>query len=122
MEHHVFEQLAKQTRLSEKSIVMARKVMIDGITLAEVGRTHHVSRQRVKQVVDRITRQQKIVNQLPENWKAKTIVLPPEWLTLIGYLDSRVKQKKGIHVREKRQKPPLDDEMLAILASVIAGK
>ncbi len=122
MDKILFETLASKTNMREKSVAMARRILVDGESFSAVAREYNVTRQRARQAANRITRQEKIVCKMPEEWQAKTVVLPHEWVNFIGYIDSKVREKKGIFVRVKRGKPELDGEMMTILAGVLAGK
>lgn len=122
MDKVLFNELKQQTKMKKRSIQMARRVLVDGKSFSAVAREYGVTRQRTRQAALRITQQEKIVSKIPNDWKTKTVVLPNEWTDVIGYIDSKVREKQGVHVRTKREKPELDPEMIAILASVLAGK
>jgi len=122
MDKTLFNELASRTHMSEKSIKMAERILVEGENISAVAREYGVSRQRARQVAERITQQEKRVCKMPEDWRAKTVVLPHEWVDVIGYIDSKVREKKGVYVRVKRGKPELDGEMVTILAGVLAGK
>jgi hypothetical protein len=122
MDKILFDALASKTNMREKSISMAKKILLDGESFSAVAREYGVSRQRARQAANRITRQEKIICKMPDNWHVKTIVLPHEWVDVIGYIDSKVKEKEGVFVRVKRGKPELDGDMVTILAGILAGK
>lgn len=122
MDKSLFDTLASKTNMREKSVAMAQRILVDGKSYSVVAREYNVSRQRARQAAQRIIRQEKIVCKMPENWQVKTVVLPREWTDMIAYIDSKVREKKGVYVRVKRSKPELDEEIVAILAGVLAGK
>ena len=122
MDKSLFDELASRTNMSEKNRQLAKKILVAGENISAVAREYNVSRQRARQVAERITKQEKMVSKMPEDWRVKTVVLPHEWVDVIGYIDSKVREKKGVYVRVKRGKPELDGEMVTILAGVLAGK
>jgi hypothetical protein len=122
MDKILFDALASKPNMREKSIAMAKKILVDGESFSVAAREYGVTRQRARQAAHRITKQEKIICKMPDDWRAKTIVLPHEWVDVIGYIDSKVREKEGVFVRVKRGKPELDGEMVTILAGVLAGK
>jgi len=122
MDRMLFDQLKQQTKMKKKSIQMARSVLVEGKSFSAVAREHGVTRQRTRQATLRITQQEKIVSNIPKAWKTKTVVLPSEWTDVIGYIDSKVREKQGVYVRTKRGKPELDPEMVKVLAGILSGK
>ena len=122
MDKILFDELRQQTKMNKKATQMAKRVLVDGKSFSAVAREYGVTRQRTRQAALRITQQEKIVSKIPNDWKTKTVVLPYEWTDVIGYIDSKVREKQGVYVRTKRAKPELDPEMVKLLAGILSGK
>lgn len=62
-------------RMALDSIDIARLVLVDGMTQAEVATTHNMSRQRVFGILERF---QKAAQAIPAGWRKVEVWLPPE--------------------------------------------
>jgi len=62
-------------RMAADSIDVARRVLVDGLTQAEVATTYNMSRQRVFGILQRF---QMASQSVPHGWRKVEVWLPPE--------------------------------------------
>ncbi len=62
-------------RMALDSIDIARMVLLEGMTQAEVATTHNMSRQRVFGILERF---QKAAQAIPQGWRKVEVWLPPD--------------------------------------------
>jgi len=84
-------------RMTEKTVQLARDVLVSGLGLAEAGEKVGLTRQRVKMLVDRVLA---VRDEIPADWQKVDIWLPREEAAKILDIEARAKEK----VRAKRTK------------------
>lgn len=75
-----FERVARHTRLTPKSLAIAREVLVEGKEMAEVGTRHHVTRQRVMAIRDRFYSAYLHNSMYPPGWVRASVCAPKEML------------------------------------------
>lgn len=78
----------KLGRMALDSIDIARLVLVDGLTQAEVATTHAMSRQRVFGILERF---QKAAQAVPAGWRKVEVWLPPELADQVEVLARRAR-------------------------------
>jgi hypothetical protein len=77
-------------RMTEKTVQLARDVLVSGQGLAEAGEKVGLTRQRVKMLVDRVLA---VRDEIPADWKKIDIFLPREEAAKVRAIEARAKEK-----------------------------
>lgn len=75
-----FERVARNTRMKEKSLQIAREVLIDGKDMAEVSARYNLTRQRVLAIRDTFFSAYLQNSMFPPDWQRASICAPREML------------------------------------------
>jgi hypothetical protein len=75
-----FERVARNTRLTEKSLQIAREVLVDGKDLAEVAPRYQLTRQRVMAIRDKFFSAYLQNSMFPPDWQRASVCAPREML------------------------------------------
>ncbi|HET7675658.1 MAG TPA: hypothetical protein VFL54_09075 [Gammaproteobacteria bacterium] len=73
-----FDRAAARTRMRSRSLAMARRYLVDGMTnYAAIAREFNVHATTVEEKVRRIRREVRLLARVPAGWTVKTVVVPP---------------------------------------------
>lgn len=98
-----FQSAARRSRLSEKGISAAHRVLVARESQSAVSRDIDVSREKVRQYCHAIYRRHVAHTSCPEGWISTTICLPREHLKEILTLEAKLRMDY------ERKRPPLEE-------------
>jgi len=75
-----FERVARNTRLKEKSVVIAREILVEGKDMAEVAARYQLTRQRVMAIRDKFYSAYLRNSMFPPDWVRASVCAPQEML------------------------------------------
>lgn len=81
--------LPRMQKHSLQSIEIARKVLVENKTQAEIARLYKITPQRVNNMLSRI---KKSIEQVPLNWKEVHVWLPPEKAKIVYRMEAKAKE------------------------------
>jgi hypothetical protein len=75
-----FDRVARNTRLTEKSLVIAREILVEGKDMAEVASRYQLTRQRVMAIRDKVFSAYLRNSMFPPDWVRASVCAPQEML------------------------------------------
>ena len=79
------------SRMNEKSLTMARAILVDGQSQVSVARAHGLKKQWISELVNKMRNYIDAAEPVPEGWTADTVVLPPDEWPKVRRIESRAK-------------------------------
>lgn len=77
-------------RLALDTVQIAREVLVDDDSQADVARRHGISRQRVNSAVNRVIA---AANEIPADWERVEVWLPPELAANVRQVEAEARSK-----------------------------
>jgi hypothetical protein len=119
MDKQTFDDLAAQTRLGERALKMAEDYLCNGMKASQIAKREGVSGKLVYQAVNRIVRQQRLINHYPENWITVTVTLPKIWAQLVIYIQTLEHVKAGLLAKSEPRLPEFELSDIAELSKLV---
>ncbi len=98
MDANTFDRLAAKTRLTERSLRMARAILVEGLGAAEAGRGEGLTRQRAADAAQRVLRELRAEGGYPSGWETVTVVVPGDVAAQIEDLARDARRAAGLQV------------------------
>lgn len=96
-----FENAIKHSRVSQKGIIAAKKVLVEKISQAQVAQEIGVSREKVRQYCFSIYTKHIKTNSCPPGWISTTVCLPIKNIKEIQLLEKKMR----LELERKTNKP-----------------
>jgi hypothetical protein len=109
MNEQLFDEQASKTRLTERSRAMARAILVDGRTPAEVGSEYGVSRQRAADAARRVVDAADRNREIPADWQRVTVRVHPGLVKVVRYLERMARFRAGLGPEPEAQQLRQDD-------------
>lgn len=102
-----FQEAARRSRLSQKGIDAARKVLVLRESQSSVSRDIGVSREKVRQYCHAIYRRHAAHSSCPDGWISTTVCLPKAEIKAIMALEARLRMEHECRAGEARKPKPV---------------
>lgn len=122
MDKGEFILLVKQTKLKYNSIRFAYRSLVLGDKNSYIANIYGVKRQLVEQAKNRVLRQQKIAQNMPDTWASVSVSLPIELIEVVKWLEERAKYKNGLRIKTPKKPPALSTENIELLSNLLCSK
>lgn len=119
MDKQTFDELAAQTRMQERALKMAEDYLCNGIKMSQIAKREGVKWSLVHQAVNRIIRQQHLINRYPDDWTTLTVTLPKTWAQLVAYIQTAEHEKAGLLVKSVPKLPEFELKDIAELSKLV---
>ncbi len=119
MNKTLFIELAEKTGQKQKAKNLAYAVLVEEKRVSEVAAEYQISRQSVEHAVNRIVRQERMVNEIPDEWVKLSVFLPTGLAKAVLWIQEQEKHKAGVIVRTKLNRPSLTVEQIELLADLM---
>ena len=98
MTNDEFDRYAARTRLKQRSLDIARAVLVNGQTMAQAARAAGVSHQTARAAVARIVREYRADGGYPPDWQTRTVTLPRDDMYDVREIEDRALRRAGLRV------------------------
>lgn len=119
MDKQTFDDLAAQTRMGKRALKMAEDYLCNGMKMSQIAEREGVKWSHVYQAVNRIVRQQRLINHYPENWLTVTVTLPKVWAQLVSYIQTLEHAKAGLLAKSEPRLPEFELSDIAELSKLV---
>lgn len=119
MDKQTFDALAAQTRLGNRALKMAEDYLCHGIKASQIAKREGVNGKLVYQAVNRIVRQQRLINRYPEEWVTVTVTLPKAWAQWVAYIQTVEHEKAGLLIKSVPKLPEFELKDIMELSKLV---
>lgn len=119
MKNKVFEEVTKSTKMQERSILIAREVLVNGMTVSDTARKYKVSRQVVSSAKKRVLAHRDKIDQIPEDWVSVDISLPSSFADGVRWCYEKTRYDHAITITLPPPPPQLDRKAVELLMDLL---
>lgn len=111
--------ITEQTKMQRRSILFARGVLVDGLTVSEVAKKYNVTRQTVSSAKNRVLRHKEKADGVPSDWLSVYSRLPPDLAHAVTWIYDYERYKAGATVTKPEAPPKLERPAIETLMELL---
>lgn len=111
--------IVSDTKMKERSILFAKSVLVDKMTVSETARKYNVTRQTVSGAKNRVLRHKEKAHNIPDDWLSVHCRLPSDLAAAVMWFYDYERYRIGVTVTEPPPPPRLERGAVKVLLEIL---